>query len=300
MECAVLDEVRIWSTHRDDVSMQDFYTGGLRTTARLADALHPSVREAVEAEEAHRIGSIPAALRAMARPGTARGRSLNEAEVTPAMLAPSLRTPSRFAMPSSDLNVWARVQLRQHQVRSLPVFASEGVTSRVRWLGSAGTQEQYHRRPVGFCPGLLSVSERAQVEARFPPACRVGRFLDAYGAAMEAGYAAMWDAGGAEDAFERAAVARLSDGGVEHVMVVMRVPVRVDDGGSGVSNAMRVNATMAVVNLCPDLQSGFSFSQGTGDVIRSDGPVISAVWLHPFASAWTVNDTYSDTETITL
>ena len=138
MECAVLDEVRIWSTHRDDVSMQDFYTGGLRTTARLADALHPSVREAVEAEEAHRIGSIPAALRAMARPGTARGRSLNEAEVTPAMLAPSLRTPSRFAMPSSDLNVWARVQLRQHQVRSLPVFASEGVTSRVRWLGSAG------------------------------------------------------------------------------------------------------------------------------------------------------------------
>ena len=121
------------------------------------------------------------------------------------------------------------------------------------------------------------------MEARFPPACRVGRFLDAYGAAMEAGYAAMSGSGGAEDAFERAAVARLSDGGVEHVMVVMRVPVRVDDGGSGVSNAMRVNATMAVVNLCPDLQSGFSFSQGTGDAIRSDGPVISAVWLHPFA-----------------
>jgi len=192
LSCATVDELRIWQGI--DASEGELYGGSFQSTARLSDSLHPAVLEAANSEEATRVVALPDILQASMRPMNARGARLNLAFARPSMFALPIRTPSRFIRPGTDATAWNRAVSHLGfggAVGSAPSFGVEAVDTRVQMLAEDKEDQHYHRRPVGFCPGLLSVSERAQVEARFPPACRVGRFLDAYGAAMEAGYAAM-------------------------------------------------------------------------------------------------------------
>jgi len=285
VRCAVLDEFRVWESLNE--APTSLFSGCMRSSARLADALSPAVVQIADAEEAQRIAATPDVLRAAFRSETEEGMRLNRLYSTHGMFALSLRTPGRFVLPAQDRTVWQRSTLFQEGIGGAARFGDENIESRLGLLGTGAGLAEMHNRPVGFCPGLLSVSERAQVEARFPPACRVGRFLDAYGAAMEAGIAAsaLLPPGTTDDdklaAFSEAALTQDFLGRFDSKrFVVDSMMIR-----SRLNGSVLVNATLLVANVCPNLGAAYSFSQGIGDVVLSDAVPLAGLWMHPFAAA---------------